>query len=135
MASMSILDSVKINSRYVGMSTADEMDRPTFPMRHYRVTLTHNGKRRTFDFYMGTALLDGPDLVDVVSSLLSDMDAGSMSFEEFCSEFGYNSDSIKALKIHKACQRNAERVKVIFGDDIEAFREAVEDVWRKNAPK
>lgn len=47
-----------------------------------------------------------PDLYDVESALVSDARCieSSITFEDFCYELGYSSDSIKALKIYAACQ-------------------------------
>lgn len=46
-----------------------------------------------------------PGLVDVVSSLALGARSGSLSFHEFCSEFGYDSDSRKARKTWKLCAK------------------------------
>ncbi len=51
-----------------------------------------------------------PDQLEVLHCLLSDQQAGSMSFVDFCSDFGYDSDSIKAVDIYRACMENAQKV-------------------------
>jgi hypothetical protein len=53
--------------------------------------------------------------------LLSDASAGEQSFEEFCLEFGYDPDSRKAERIHKACEKTARELRRLLGDDFETF--------------
>lgn len=38
----------------------------------------------------------------------------SENFEDFCNNFGYDTDSIKALKTYKACKKQAEKVSRLF---------------------
>ena len=41
------------------------------------------------------------------------------NFDEFCSEFGYNNDSIKDCKLHQKYLKHSKLIKIIFdGDDI-----------------
>lgn len=46
-----------------------------------------------------------PNLADVINCLLTDYQVGLMTFDDFCSEFGMDSDSIKARKSWKASQK------------------------------
>lgn len=59
-----------------------------------------------------------PELADVVSCLMSDAQAGQMSFDEFCSEFGYDSDSRKALATWEACVNTAGPLRHVLGVDF-----------------
>ena len=44
------------------------------------------------------------------------------TFEDFCSEYGYNDDSIKALELFKKCLKQANNLKTIFTEEeIESF--------------
>jgi len=45
-------------------------------------------------------------------------------FEEFCSEFGYDTDSRKAENTHKACLKVGENIKRLLGDDYDDFLQA-----------
>ena len=38
------------------------------------------------------------------------------SFEDFCSSFGYDTDSIAAEKIYKACLEQSNQLKILFND-------------------
>lgn len=60
--------------------------------------------------------------------LLSDLDAGEMTFHDYCRDFGGNSDSIKEQQQHQACQANARKFRaVVTTEEIEKLREALEN--------
>lgn len=67
-----------------------------------------------------------PSLDDVLYSLLIDAEAHDQSFEDWCSNFGYDTDSRKALATYMACQETAtklRRAKI----DLEFHRERLQD--------
>lgn len=70
-----------------------------------------------------------PDLPDVLYSLSSDagvIDAGG--FEEWASEFGYDTDSRKAEAIYRACLETALKMRAALGDDaMDALANACQD--------
>jgi hypothetical protein len=88
-------------------------------VNNLRVTLKRKGRRMSVDFYGGSAVAN-PSAADVLSSLCLDSNS-SASFEDFCGEFGYDSDSIQALKTFKACQGIAKRFLKFLG--AQAFAE------------
>ncbi len=57
----------------------------------------------------------------MLDCLLSDSQAGEQDFEEFCAEFGYDTDSRKAERTWKACRAQAPKVKRLLGEDFERF--------------
>lgn len=57
----------------------------------------------------------GPEVADVLSCLLSDASACETSFDEWCSDFGCDNDSLKHLNTYLACQRNGTKVRKILG--------------------
>jgi len=69
-----------------------------------------------------------PCEADVLYCLLSDTDAGMCTFSEFCNEFGYDSDSIKAFKTYQACQESTDKIKSLFNSkQIEELKELLQD--------
>ncbi len=83
----------------------------------FNVTVKFENKRQSFKFYDSTANyengiteLNNDSLKNALSSFLSDAQAATMSFEEFCNGFGYNTDSRKAVKIYKECQKTLNKV-------------------------
>ena len=45
------------------------------------------------------------------------------TFEDFCSEYGYNTDSINAQKTYKAVKREFNGVYRLFSDILEQLQE------------
>ena len=90
----------------------------------YSVVLRYHGRQMTVDYWMGSANTKEPDAAGVLSSLLLDAAADEQSFEDWCSEFEYDTDSRKAEKTYQACCKIAAKVKKLLGDDYESFRMA-----------
>jgi len=61
------------------------------------------------------------DLLHAFDCFVSDAIAGKNSFEEFCSEFGYDQDSRKAHKIYKACVKSCAKLERIYKGDLYEF--------------
>ena len=53
---------------------------------------------------------------DVLNCLVLDAQSGSECFDDFCDNFGYNQDSIKASEIYNNCKKNAKKLKNIIDD-------------------
>lgn len=61
-----------------------------------------------------------PTLYDVLACVQK-YDVGS--FENFCGDFGYDTDSRKAEKIYFDCQKEFDSVRALFGDCMEELQE------------
>jgi hypothetical protein len=69
-----------------------------------------------------------PDAACVLYSLIRDSDAVGMSFESWCEELGYDSDSRKAEQTYRECQANADKLRRVFSAaDILALENALQD--------
>jgi len=55
-----------------------------------------------------------PFAASVLYSLVMDSSARHESFRDWCANYDYNSDSIKAMGIYNACCENAERLERVF---------------------
>jgi hypothetical protein len=93
-------------------------------MNPWTVTLRYKGRRLTVPFFTGMAWTKEPSAADVLSCIVSDASAAEQGFEDFCADFGYDSDSRQAERIYKACERLAPKVKRLLGDDFEEFQRA-----------
>jgi hypothetical protein len=96
---------------------------------HYKVRLSRNvpgyGPRQiTTYFSCGPAWDREPQAADVLSCLISDARSGEESFEDFCSELGYDSDSRQAERIWRTCRKVAPKVERFLADDREEFENA-----------
>ena len=84
---------------------------------HYKVKITGPGGSYTLDFWdsiYNTENGEQPNEYDVIACLewyTAD------SFEDFCDEFGYDTDSRKAEKTYKACRKQTENLRRIFPNE------------------
>jgi hypothetical protein len=122
---------VKIDSTMVDENPNMDSDSR---MNHYKVTLrgTFNGKRHqlTTYFSMGLGLSHEPEADDVLDCLASDSASidNARNFEDWASELGYDTNSRKAERTYRICQRQAERLEKFCGS--EAYRELLYKVER-----
>lgn len=116
------LAQVTYSAEYRGLSKPfdgkNEMDA-------WRCTFTRAGRApQEFEFYTGKGLRAEPNQTqrkpaaphpaDVLHSIIMDSSASAQSFESWCDEYGYDSDSRKALSTYEACQRNADRLAKVL---------------------
>lgn len=66
---------------------------------------------------------------DVLHSLFLDSQAGSQSFEEWCSDFGYDTDSRKALDTYLKCGEIAKELRRIFSSQVRQELETLLEGW------
>jgi hypothetical protein len=81
----------------------------------FKLRLTRDGRKYTFKF--GQSIASGseePTLYDVLACLTK---YDPEHFENFCSEYGYDTDSRKAYKTYLAVCREYEAVKRLFPED------------------
>jgi len=76
-----------------------------------------DGVTRQFKFYdsqanfeRGKMDLTEEDLKYCFRCFIEDGLSGSETFEDFCSGFGLSTDSIRALKIYKSCQKTLKKL-------------------------
>lgn len=82
-----------------------------------------------FEYYTGKGLRKKgkptkPALGDVLYALVLDASACEDSFEDWCSNYGYDTDSRKALDTYLDCQENAHRLRkagIHIGDELSEF--------------
>lgn len=79
---------------------------------------TETGKATRFEFWgsiMRPKFESEYDVLNAFYCFVSDALSGLESFENFCREFGYDTDSRKAEKVHKACKRAYSKFERISG--------------------
>ena len=54
----------------------------------------------------------------VLYCFISDAVAAKESFEDFCNEMGYDTDSRKAEKIYKECEKSLVKLQKIYSGDV-----------------
>lgn len=122
-----ILNNIELETIKTWNSDQDKKDEWKRTATKYNCKITFKDKSYTFNYWMGAAHTKSPSKKDVLYSFIMD-DVSYMDFEEFCSNFGYNNDSIKALKTFEACQLQTKNVHRLFNEEErEILRELLED--------
>lgn len=67
-----------------------------------------------------------PTLVEVCYSLF--MDAYDGSFEDWCSEFGFSDDSIRAKAMYEECCRTRYALQRMFGQHYDSIKNLLSDM-------
>ena len=90
-------------------------------------------KEYVTNYFTGSGLVDSwgrpkkPKTKDVLYSMITD-DVNGIDFYEFCKEYGYDNDSIKASEIYKACQKQTKAYYNMFDDEErEVLQELLQD--------
>ena len=91
-------------------------------MRHYTLAI---GEAR-FDYYIGMGIQHAPKIADILNCLLSDMQVCDMSFDDFCDNCDYATDSRKALDTYLSCQQNGVKLRKALGKYFDQVRSEVE---------
>jgi len=91
---------------------------------YYKVIVKNSetGATTSFDFWASLArpeLDTESDVLNAFYCFVSDAVAGSGDFETFCDEYGYNNDSIKALKTFRACKRSNRKFSRVSGFSLD----------------
>lgn len=75
-----------------------------------------------------SAKLPAPGIRDVLHSLVIDAEGAFESFEDWCSNRGYDTDSRKAEATYRACQVEAQALaRLMSGADLNKLRELLQD--------
>lgn len=87
-----------------------------WPHDLWQCTFRMDGRKATFEYRAGLGH-EGKRPVEgaVLECLLLDTDSIEEPFDEWCSNFGFDSDSRKAEQMYLACQRTAEQMENLFG--------------------
>lgn len=90
--------------------------------RHWRChIMTGKGNpqhpaRMWVNFSQGSAFHADPELLEVLDCLVSDASSANGSFEDFCSELGWDTDSRKAERTYRACKRTRAALVRLVGE-------------------
>ena len=96
----------------------------------WTITLKNKNKRMTIPFWTGSALGE-PSTFDVLHCLISDANCVADGFEWFCDSLGYNKDSIKDMRLYKACVANRNKLQRFLGDEFNNLLGLEEDDIKK----
>jgi hypothetical protein len=99
------------------------MDNDKFMTRHFKCIIRYENRRMVVYFSQGSAHTQDPTCADVLDCMSSDcggidlMGQGEVPFEDWCAEYGYDTDSISAARTYKAVTKQGASILRVFGDD------------------
>ena len=116
-------ENFKVTANYKGDKKAEWGDKMPENWNNHLVTVTNTATKRrcTFEFWASIAnpeLETDYDVLNAFNCFVDDAIIGKMDFEEFCGEFGYDTDSRAAEKTWKACKRSAAKLERVYDGDI-----------------
>lgn len=91
--------------------------------RNFECTITMVGRGyhepMTVYFSQGSAHKKSPTLAEVLDCLASDASGvdNARSFEDWASEYGYDTDSRKTERTYQICKKQAQELKALLGQD------------------
>lgn len=91
--------------------------------RHFKCTVHYRRRRLTVPFSQGCAHEQEPTAADVLDCLASDASGLGGTFEDWCSDYGYDSDSRNAEKTFKAIEKQSKGLERLLGPEL--FEELV----------
>ena len=94
-----------------------------FPCDKWACSIHYNEKSSTFEYFSGKGHRvnnqpNAPNVADVLYCALTDASACETSFDDWCNDFGSNSDSLQALNTYLACQRNGDKLNKLLGHTL-----------------
>ena len=117
------IETLPVNVTYVGETRRDD-----WVCDEWRVALTGKAGYWSTSYYTGTghrrevkgavAKPVKPKIADVIYSLLMDASAADYNFSDWCAEYGYSDDSIKALNTYKDCLSIGVALRKYLSPDV-----------------
>lgn len=89
----------------------------------YTVRLTRGDHSMTVPWRQGIGLTDDPDAATVLESLLMDasgVENAAGDFEQWASEYGFDTDSRKAEAIFRQATEQTEQLRELLGEEFDA---------------
>lgn len=125
---------ITISSEYLGNKPAqwDTKSQIATNYNNHKVTITHNKKSFSFEFWgsiMNPEISNDQENIFAFYCALSDALGAKDGFEEFCSNFGYDSDSRTAERTFKSCEKTLKKVERVFSCDLYDLINEIADTY------
>lgn len=127
------IEALPVKIDYVGETIRDN----SWKCDQWRISITSKAGFWSTDYFTGTGLRRKPKaswdspkpvkpkVADVLYSLFNDAQASDLNFHDWCDEYGYSDDSIKAMNTYKQCLEIATYLRKHFSPDQRAAIEAI----------
>lgn len=113
-----------VNRHEIGIRSEEVGQNPHNPewmdATHYKVALTRGRRRMTVYFSQGYGLAGEPTAASVLECLASDSSSADNagSFEEWAADLGMDTDSRKAERTYRQCERQTAKLKQFLGPEL-----------------
>lgn len=96
---------------------------------HFKWNIDINGEQ--FEYKTGIGHVKNnkptiPEIDHVLACLFSDAQCGQSTFPDFCADFGYDTDSRKALETYLACQQSCVKLRKALGSEFDSEQKRIE---------
>ena len=114
----------KHNVRFTSICPADSNPNNETPIKgqhHWHLTISVGNRPNDIELFFSNSVANGtaaPAIEEVLDGLVIDAGAGDLTFEEFCSELGYDTDSRRAEKTWRACRKVGRQTYKAFGSEL-----------------
>lgn len=106
----------------VDINLVGEVRRGEWKCRQWNINI--NGEH--FEYFTGLGIKGTPKVDELLECLFSDSEAGQESFDNFCDNFGYSADSIKAASTYARCIETKHKLRKALGVHYEKEKERIE---------
>lgn len=117
------IEALPVKITYIGATQRND-----WKCDQWRVELSNKLGMWSTDYFTGMGLRGKPNawgetkpkkptIADVLYSLFSDARAADFNFADWCDEYGYSDDSLKALNMYKACLETGTALRKYFSPD------------------
>jgi hypothetical protein len=110
------LDNVRIESVMTDPPSDD-----SFEGNWYSVTLKRKGRQLTVPYGMGYGLSHEPRADEVLECLTLDASSADQSFEDWCGDYGYDTNSRRAERTYDTVQAQTAKLRRFLGDDFDTY--------------
>lgn len=111
---------ITISSEYADENPVDT----SWRANHYKCVLKCEKRQMTIFFSKGFGLSGEPTAEEILNCVA--MDYSEEDFEDWCGEYGYDTDSRKAEKVYKACKKQTKDAKRLLGENFDTLLECEE---------
>lgn len=132
---------LSLHIRYNAIYCGEVMKDNNWICDKWSITFIRAGIKKSinFDYFTGTghrvenrimAVVNPvfPHATGLIYSCIMSGDSCNMSFRDWCNNYGYDSDSIKALETYRACQEEYNKLQGLFSNkEIETLQELLQD--------
>lgn len=131
------IEALPVTVSYVAEVPSKWDEKQTTNVDQWRVTIKSPAGFHSFDYFTGLGLRQKPratwdkarpktpTVADVLYSLFMDASAADENFHDWCSNYGYSDDSLKALNIYKECLETGRALRKHFDPTTRANIQAI----------